>query len=129
MNISSGQIEPGVLYQVFGSGDVTYNGFTRAPGLVNNTFRGVFGVTVFTTTGAVTIAEVTEFKGASIAYVEDYIDRPIFADGSTIMKGCGIEYILTEQEKTVAELTVLKGFAIELTDYPFYCFAITETRL
>lgn len=126
-NVISGEIITGVLYYVAGGKSVVYNTLPYATGQY---FRGVNSVTTFTYsgTGAEELNEVAEFKGAAFELVEISGDQPVYPD-VTELKGFAIEYELNDAEKVVNEVTKISGFALELIDYPFYSFEITETRL
>lgn len=126
-NIVSGKIQQGVLYLVYGAQSVTYNGTTYTTGQY---FRGVLGISTFTFSGSGTqlVYETFEIRGSNIEYVEDSTDKPVFAD-TTKLIGFAIEYMQGANDITFNDITVLNGFAIELLDYPFYSFAITESRL
>ena len=124
--ISSGNIQPGVLYKVLGtSATVNYNGVTYSPGA---NFRGVSGVDTFTVTNGATVTEVTELTGSNTEYALNMQDAPVFAD-STLLTGMAVEYEQAPAEKIVSGTTLLQGFSIEFVDNPIYSFEITETRL
>jgi hypothetical protein len=127
--IVSGEVQPGVLYSIVAStpsnGTVTYNGVTLAVGAM---FRGVVGVASYTSSGVATVNEVLELIGGSVEISLNNIDIPNFED-TTRITGIGVEYELSQEEKVVQDVTEIKGFSIELIDYPFYSFEITETRL
>lgn len=126
-NIVSGKIQQGVLYLVYGMQSVTYNGTTYTTGQY---FRGVIGVTTYTFSGSGTqsVYETFEAMGFAIEYVEDFSDLPVFAD-ATKLSAFAIEYTQSSIDIAYNDVTILNGFTIELLDYPFYSFAITETRL
>jgi len=126
-NIASGYIEQGVLYIVYGTQNVTYNGITYTNG---QTFRGIAGVAAFTfsSIGTQLVYEVLELDGADIEYAENALDAPIFPD-ATMLNGFAIEYMQNANDIVFIDVTVLNGFAMELLDYPFYSFAIIETRI
>jgi len=126
-NVVSGDIITGVLYYVAGGKSVVYNTLTYTTGQY---FRGVNNITTFTFsgTGSGEINEVTELRGAAFELVGVSGDQPVFPD-VTELKGFAIEYELNDAEKVVNEVTKITGFALELIDYPFYSFEITETRL
>lgn len=126
-NIVSGNIKAGVLYLVYGAQSVTYNGTTYTTG---QSFRGVLAVTTYTFSGSGTqlVYELVEERGASISYEENALDNPVFSD-TTKFSGFAIEYQQNANDIVFNDVTALKGFAMELLDYPFYCFAITETRI
>lgn len=124
--INSGSIQAGVLYRVFGTtGTVTYNGTVSNAG---DTFRGVSGVTTFTVTTDATVQEVLELAGAETEYVLTAVDQPVFPE-TLLLQGMSVEFDLSPAEMVVNETTRLQGFALELIDYPFYSFEITEIRL
>jgi len=124
--IDSGNIQAGVLYRVFGSpATVTYNGTTYNSG---DAFRGAAGVTTFTTTGSATVQEVLELAGSGAAYVPNGLDQPVYTD-ILQLQGMSVTFELAPEEMVVNETTRLQGFALELIDYPFYSFEITEIRL
>jgi hypothetical protein len=122
--VVSGEISPGVLYVVAGTGTVTYNGAAYAGG---QTFRGLNGIATFT--GSAEVNEVLELKGGGLESVESGIDLPVLFPESTLLKGMAVEFVMNEEEQVVHEVTKITGFAVELIDYPFFSFAITETRL
>jgi hypothetical protein len=125
-NIDSGKIQGGVLYQVYGSsGTLTYNGAVYAPG---GTFRGVKDTVTFSQSGDTVLQEVTELSGVGTAFVQDSEDLPVFADKAEL-RGAAIAFELSQEEQVVNETTRIQGFALELIDYPFFSFEITETRL
>ena len=126
-NIASGYIEQGILYTVFGAQSVTYNGTTYITG---QAFRGVVSVTTYSLSGTGTqlVYENLELDGAYIEYTENELDAPIFP-ATTMLNGFVIEYMQNANDIIFKDVTVLNGFAMELLDYPFYSFAIVETRL
>lgn len=126
-NIASGYIQAGILYIVYGAQCVTYNGTIYT---IGQTFRGVALVTAFTFSGTGTqlVYEVLELDGAGIEFVENALDAPVFPD-TTMLNGFAIEYLQNANDIVFTDVTVLNGFAMELLDYPFYSFAITETRI
>lgn len=126
-NITSGNIRDGVLYLVYGAQSVTYNGSTYVTG---QTFRGILSIENFTFAGTGTqlVYEILELRGALIIYDENFSDLPDFAD-VTLLSGFTIEYQQNENDLIFNDITTLKGFAIELLDFPFYSFMINETRL
>lgn len=127
-NVTSGNIQANVLYIVIGAQSVTYNSITYTTG---QTFRGINGITTYTLSGgigSVELDEVLELFGNRISFKENSIDQPVNTD-ITMLNGFSIEFDLNDAEKIVNEVTTLKGFGIELLDYPFYAFEITETRL
>lgn len=124
--IDSGNIQPGVLYRVFGSSaTVTYEGTTYPE---NDTFRGVAGAANFTAAGGATVQEVLELSGGEAEFMVNGADQPVFAE-TLLLQGMAVEFELTPAEMVVNETTRLQGFALELIDYPFYSFEVTETRL
>lgn len=126
-NIDSGKIQQGILYLVYGTQSVTYNGTTYTTGQY---FRGILGVTTYMFLGSGTqlVYETLEARGCAIEYIEDFSDLPVFSDATTF-NGFAIEYMQGANDIDFNDVTALKGFAMELLDYPFYSFAITETRL
>jgi len=56
------------------------------------------------------------------------LDAPIPFD-TTMLYGFAIEYMQNANDIVFNDVTVLNGFAMELLDYPFYSFTITEKRL
>jgi hypothetical protein len=125
-NIDSGNIQAGVLYQVYGSsGTLTYNSIVYTPG---ETFRGVTGTGTFSHSGDTVLQEVTELSGTGAAFVQDSADLPVFAEKAELC-GAAITFDLSPEEQIVNETTRIQGFALELIDYPFFSFEITETRL
>lgn len=126
-NIVSGKIQQGVLYLVYGAQSVTYNGTTYTTGQY---FRGVLGITTYTFSGSGTqlVYETFEARGCVIEYIEDFSDLPVFVD-ATKLSGFAIEYTQGANDIAFNDETVLNGFTMELLDYPFYSFAITEIRL
>jgi len=127
-NISSGEIQDGVLYRVLGDQSVVYNGTTFNTG---EAFRGVTGITDFSFegTGMQLVAEILEIKGGAIE-LEPTKEFPKFEDEKIEIKGIALEFELNEAEKIAADSpTIIMGASIELTDYPYYAFQITETRL
>jgi hypothetical protein len=125
--ISSGEIAPGVLYLVIGEQSVTYNSATYIQGQV---FRGIIGAKTFTYSGLGSqgVNEVLELSTFAVEYIENSIDQPLYT-GTTLLKGMSIELTLNDSEKTVPETTKIQGFALELIDYPFFSFEITEIRI
>ncbi len=126
--VVSGDISQGILYSVVGAQSVIYNGNTYATG---TTFRGVLGVRAFSYSGSGTqeVNEVTELFGSGILFNTDANDAPASFNDVTLLYGMAIEFSLNDEEKIVNEVTKIQGFAIELVDYPFFSFEITETRL
>jgi hypothetical protein len=125
-NIDSGKIQARVLYQVYGSsGTLTYAGTVYTPG---ETFRGIAGTGTFSQTGDTVLQEVTELSGTGAAYVQDSADLPAFTEKAEL-RGAAIAFELSQEEQVVNETTRIQGFALELIDYPFFSFEITETRL
>jgi len=124
--IVSGAIEANVLYKVDGaSGSVTYNGATITAG---NTFRGVAGVTTFTTSGSATVIEVSELTGGGAEFKSNQLDWIAFPDISKLY-GMSVEYGLTGADRVVHDQTFITGASIEYTEPVQYSFAVTETRL
>jgi hypothetical protein len=125
--INNGEISYNVLYLVSGTESIVYNSITYALGQF---FRGLPGIKSFTPTGIGTpsIVEVLEIRGLGIEYFEINDDQPVY-NNSTIFTGFSLEYQLNEAEKKVSDVTQLKGFSLELIDYPFYSFTINETRV
>lgn len=126
-NITSGNILRDILYLVYGTQSVIYNGTTYVAG---QTFRGVSSITAFTFSGTGTqlVYEVMELKGANIIFDENTLDNPISSD-ITKLSDFAIEYQQNTNDITFNDITTLKGFAIELLDFPFYSFEVTETRI
>jgi hypothetical protein len=125
--IVSGEISAGTLYIVSGEQSVDYNSVTYNTG---EKFRGIPGVIVFTYSGSGTqeVTELTEFKGFSVEYTPDGNDILTYPENIAIT-GLSIEFSLNENEKIVLEKTEIRGFSLELVDYPFFAFAVIETRL
>lgn len=124
--IVSGAIEANVLYKVDGaSGSVTYNGITVTAGY---TFRGVAGITTFTTSGSATVIEVSELTGGAAEFKSNQLDWVAYPDISKLY-GMSVEYSLTGADKVVHDQTVISGASIEYTEPVQYSFAVTETRL
>jgi len=73
------------------------------------------------------MADTTQLSGASIELFENSLDAPVYPD-KTIFYGFAIEFLQNANDIVFNDVTVLNGFAMELLDYPFYSFAITETR-
>ena len=126
-NIVSGKIQQEVLYLVYGTQSVTYNGMTYTTGQY---FRGVLGITTyaFSGSGTLLVYETFEARGCVIEYIEDFSDLPVFVD-ATKLSGFSIEYTQGANDIAFNDETVLNGFTMELLDYPLYSFAITEIRL
>jgi len=125
-NINSGNIEPGVLYLVAGdTGTITYDSTGYSPG---SAFRGVAGISTFSGSGDALVTEVTELQGGGTIFGLDAADLPVFAE-SVELRGMAVEFELNPAERKVNEVTRILGFSLELIDYPFYSFEITETRL
>jgi GDSL-like Lipase/Acylhydrolase family len=125
-NVLDGEIQAGVLYKVAGEQSVEYDSVTY---ITDQTFRGVDGVVNFTYLGFGTqiLNEILEFRGGSIEFLLNP-EEQVTDDGPTVLKGMAIEFDLNEAEKIVQEVTEIKGMALELIDYPFYSFMITEQR-
>ncbi|MDN5288967.1 MAG: hypothetical protein JWR38_5241 [Mucilaginibacter sp.] len=123
-SVVSGEILPGVLYVIASTQAVTYNGISYISG---QTFRGIIGVATFTGSGEVN--EIQELWGGALEQVENGTDLPAVFAENTLLKGMAIEFVMNEEEKIVHEVTRITGFSLELIDYPFFSFAITETRL
>jgi len=125
--IVSGEIQAGVRYFVAGSQSIIYNGNTYGSGQY---FQGVSGVFTFTYLGSGTqlIYEVSELVGAAVVYSIDSVDDPVYPD-TLSLNAMSLEMELTEGEKIINETTAIRGFAVELIDYPFYCFDVIEVRL
>ena len=126
-SVLSGEILNGALYYVSGAQSVIYDTVTYTTGRY---FKGVPGITEFTYSGSGTkeLNVVTEIAGAGVELVGVDVDNPVFTE-RTIFNGFAIEYEMNEAEKAVNEVTKIAGFALELIDYPFYSFEITETKL
>ncbi|GAA4093106.1 hypothetical protein [Mucilaginibacter panaciglaebae] len=124
--IVSGEIESDKLYYVVDA-SVIYNSATYT---IGQYFRGITGVNTFSYTGAGIndVNEVLEFLGAGVEYEANSTAVSI-SEKLTEIWGFNIEFVLTEAEKIIPETTKILGFAVELIDYPFYSFAITELRL
>lgn len=125
--VVTGEIFTGRLYLVTGTQSVTYNSVTYSTG---QTFRAITGFKDFTYSGSGTqiVNEVEEIKGGAIECFETAIDVGVFNDVTNLL-GMAIEFALNDAEKIVNEFTKIEGFSIELVDFPFYSFEITETRL
>lgn len=125
-NVISGDICEGILYNVAGGQSVVYNRITYNTGQY---FRGG-GIKTFlyTGSGSQILNEILELNCAAIEFVEVSDDQPVF-DDIVIYNAISLQYELTDAEKKVIEITKMQGFALELVDYPFYSFEITETRL
>ncbi|MFD2870849.1 hypothetical protein ACFS5N_00125 [Mucilaginibacter ximonensis] len=126
-NVITGEINYNTLYFVGGEKSVIYNSVTYTTGQL---FRGISNIKSFTYSGVGTQAlyEVTEISGGGVEYVDTSANLFTFPDLASI-QGLAIEYLLADAEKTVQETTKIRGFAIELIDYPFYSFSIIETHL
>jgi hypothetical protein len=125
--ILSGEIQPNALYEVVGTQSVIYNFIGYSTG---QRFKGIRAIKTFTYSGSGTqeVNEVFQLLGGTIEYVETSIDNTSFAD-KTLLKGMSVEFALNDAEKVKSEVTKIKGFSIEVIDYPFYSFEIIETRL
>ncbi|GGH03770.1 hypothetical protein [Mucilaginibacter phyllosphaerae] len=125
-NVLTGEITYGLLYYVTGDQSVVYNEAIYDQG---EYFRGN-NIKTFTYSGAglQELNEVTELKCAGIEFFEVSNDLPTFNE-TTRLVGFAIEFEPNDKEKIVNELTIIKGFALELIDYPFYSFEIIEKRL
>jgi hypothetical protein len=125
--IVSGQIQGGILYQVAGAQSVIYNSVTYTTG---QRFKGIATFKTFTYSGSGSqeVNEVLELNGGAIEYVATSLDNPFFTD-TIVLKGMTVEFVLSDGDRIINESTKMQGFAIEFTDYPFYSFQITETRL
>ncbi|MES2060822.1 MAG: hypothetical protein V4456_02820 [Bacteroidota bacterium] len=125
--VVSGEVTPGGLYVVSGSQSVTYNSITY---ITDEKFRGVGGIKTFmySGTGTQAVYEIQEITGGGIEYMGTSVDRSGYPE-ATLILGVAVEFDLTEAEKIVNEVTNINGFSIELIDYPFYSFEITEIRL
>jgi hypothetical protein len=126
-NITSGNIQSDRLYLVYGSQNVTYNDITYSSG---QQFRGVADLTTYSFSGSGTqlVYEVLEEQGVAIVYEENLLDNPIFPD-TTLLIGFAIEFQQNANDIGFNDVTLLNSFAIELIDFPFYSFAVTEIRL
>lgn len=82
-NISSGNIEEKASYLVSGSGSVTYNSITYS---VGQTFKGVNGITTYSTTGSPNVYQDFEAVGLEQEVNQSGITPPIpfFPKGSFI---------------------------------------------
>jgi hypothetical protein len=126
-NVPSGNILRGMLYLVAGGQSVTYNGATYNSW---QTFRGVQSVLTYTFSGTGTqlVYEVAEIAGGELELAQNGLDTPIFPD-TTVLTGFAIEFQQNANDIILNDITALNGFAVELLDYPYYSFEITETRL
>lgn len=126
-NITSGNILADVLYLVYGSQSVIYNGVTYT---TDQTFRGAQSISTFTFfgTGTQIVYELLELQASALIFDENNIDYPLFPE-ITRLKGFEIEYQQNANDIIFNDITALNGFAMELLDYPFYSFQISETRL
>lgn len=126
-NISSGEIEVGVLYLVYGNQSVVYNGITYSSGQY---FRGVGGVADFTFSGDGTqlVYETLELKGGAIEFLPDGQDLPVFWD-QTVINGAALEFEQTAADAIFNDATSLDGASVEVMESAGYSFMITETRL
>jgi hypothetical protein len=125
--VISGEINSGVLYYVDGTQSISYNAATYNTGQF---FRGVAGVRTFTYagTGTKSAKEVFELNGGAIELIETTVDQPVYPE-LTKLTGMAIEMMQTDGEKIFNETTVIKGFTVELIDYPIFSISIHETRL
>jgi hypothetical protein len=125
--INSGEIQPGILYRVNGEQSVIYNTIVYTPGQY---LRGAPGMETFIYSGdgIQSIIEAPEIKGIVVEYSGVSNDQPTYNE-TAILEGSSVVYDLNDAEKTVSEVTLLKGFSLELTDYPFYSLAVVEIRL
>lgn len=127
-NISSGEIQEGVLYRVLGDQSVAYNGTTYHSGEAFRGFNGVIDFS-FEGTGIQLIIEVLEIRSIAVEF-ETVMELPKFEGEGIEIKGMSLEFELNEAEKITPQApTTLMGASIELIDYPYYAFQITETRL
>lgn len=128
-NITSGNVENSVLYLVAGDQSVIYQGVTFSTG---QNFRGSTGASAsgFSLTGAgsALVYEVSELKGGAVEFETNFVDSPYFTD-VTVLNGFAVEFELNNNEKLVEETTAIKGFGIELLNFPFYSFEVIEHRL
>jgi hypothetical protein len=126
-NINSGEIQDGVLYLVYGTQSVLYNGNTYASGQY---FRGVTGVTDFSFSGDGTqlVYETLEFKGGALEFITDGQDLPVFGD-QTVINGAALEFEQTAADAIFNDATSLDGASVEMMESAGYSFMITETRL
>jgi len=126
-NITNGNILRDISYVVYGTQSVTYNGVTYTSGQI---FRGVSNITTFTFSGSGTqlIYEILELRGGTLEFTENELDNPTFLS-TTILSGFTIECFQNGGDISFNDVTVLDGFSLELLDYPFYSFSITEKRL
>jgi hypothetical protein len=115
--ITSGQVQPGVLYLVNGQQSVVYNGTTYASG---TTFRGVTGTSSFTYTGTGTqsVTEVLELYAAAISFVENALDLPHF-NVTTQLNSFGVEFVQNKGDMKTTDTTQINCFSVEVMDYPY----------
>jgi len=126
-NITTGNILAGVLYLVYGTQSVIYNGNTYNHG---QTFRGISSINTFTFSGTGTqlVYEISEFSASALILDENALDIPVFND-TTQASNFSIEFQQNNNDISFDDITALNGFSIELLDYPFYSFTVSETRL
>jgi len=107
VNIPSGNIETGVVYEVSGTGTVTYVGTPRTSG---QRFVGQSGVTTYSVSGTVQVWQVFTLQSISIEQVllPSYTDR-------IALRGISIEL---EQKVFYTDAIKLQGISIEVEDYP-----------
>lgn len=125
--VVSGEIQVGLLYYVTGDQSVVYNSTIHIPGQY---FRGVSNINTFSYSGSGTqiVTEISELMAVSVELLQSPIEQPTFNDYITL-RGGGIGYELNDDEKIINEVTAIKGFALELIDYPFFAFEIIEIRI
>jgi len=126
-NISSGEIEDGVLYLVYGAQSVLYNGNTYNTGQY---FRGTAGIADFTFSGSGTqlVYETLELQGGSLEFLRDGQDAVPFNE-QTVISGAALEFTQNAADAVSTDVTIFLGAALEVTDNVGYSFMITETRL
>lgn len=107
VNIPSGNIETGVVYEVNGTGTVTYNGTGRTNG---QRFVGLSGVTTYTVSGTVQVWQVFTLQAISIEQ-----ELPLSYTDRITLNGISIEL---EQKVFYTDAIILQGLSIEVEDYP-----------
>lgn len=128
MPIISGDIQEGFLYEVAGDKSVIYNEITYSSG---NLFRGVLDVKdfAFTGSGSEIVEQVSEVAGISLEIVQTPGDANSYNfDDETEIFGFSLQMELNEEEKIVQENTQILGFSLELRDFPFYAFEVSESQ-
>ena len=126
-NISSGEIEVGVLYLVYGTESVLYNGNTYASGQY---FRGIIGVAdfIFSGDGTQLVYETLELRGGALEFIPVGHDLTVFGD-LTVISGATLEFEQTAADAIFNDATSLDGASVEMIESAGYSFMITETRL